>query len=53
MLNEVVGDLIQPQVFDCCSDGCVAYTGRLLAAASCLVCEKGRYHEDGRTKYTF
>jgi hypothetical protein len=53
ILNKVVSDLIQPQVFNYCSNSCVAYTGKLLTAASCPVCEKGRYHEDGRTKYTF
>jgi hypothetical protein len=46
ILNEVVGDLIQPQFLDCCADGCVAYIGRLLTASACLVCSKRRYNED-------
>jgi hypothetical protein len=53
MLNEVVGDLIQPQFLDCCSDGCVAYTGRLLNASACPTCSKSRYNHSGQSRYKF
>jgi hypothetical protein len=53
ILNEVVGDLIQPQFLDCCADGCVAYTGRLLTASACPVCSKRRYNEDRQSMYAF
>jgi hypothetical protein len=53
ILNEVVGDMLQPQFWDCCADGCVAYTGRLHAATACPICYKRRYNDDEEPRYTF
>jgi hypothetical protein len=53
ILNKVVGDLIQPQFLDCCANGCVAYTGRLLTASACPVCSKRQYNKDGQSRYAF
>jgi hypothetical protein len=53
VLQDLVGDLVQPVYFDCCADGCVAFTGRLLVAAACPTCGKGRYDHNGNSRYTF
>jgi hypothetical protein len=52
-LDNILSDLIQPNVLDCYSDSCVAYTGRLLTTTTCPTCYKRRYDKDGRARYTF
>jgi hypothetical protein len=52
-LDEAVGDFIQSEELECCSDGCVAYTGRLLNEVVCPTCGKARYDHQGRLRYTF
>jgi hypothetical protein len=53
VLDDMLGDIVKPVNFDCCADGCVAFTGRLLSAASCPSCGKGRYNVDGQPNYWF
>jgi hypothetical protein len=52
-LDEAVGDFIRSEELECCSDGCVAYTGRLLNEVVCPTCGKARYDHQGRPRYTF
>jgi hypothetical protein len=53
VLDDMLGDIIEPVNIDCCADGCVAFTGRLLHAATCPSCGKGRYNTDGQPNYWF
>lgn len=52
-LQDTVGDVVQSVYIDCCSDGCVAFTGRLLAVSACPTCGKGRYDHTGESRYKF
>ena len=52
-IDDMLGDIIEPIHLHCCADGCVAYTGRLLAAAHCPSCGKRRYNFDGEPSYSF
>lgn len=49
-LDDMIGDITKPVKLDCCADGCVAFTGRLLDAVSCPSCRKGRY-DTGKLNY--
>jgi hypothetical protein len=53
VLDNMLGDVFEPVNIDCCADGCVAFTGRLLHAATCPSCGKGRYNTDGQPNYWF
>jgi hypothetical protein len=53
VLDNMLGDIFEPVNIDCCADGCVAFTGRLLHAATCPSCGKGRYNTDGQPNYWF
>jgi hypothetical protein len=52
-VDDLLGDVITPITIPCCSDGCVAYTGRLLAASQCPSCGKQRFNQDGNVVYSF
>jgi hypothetical protein len=52
-LDNAVSDVIQPQTFECYSDSCVAYTGRLLTTTTYPTYSKRRYTKDRRARYTF
>jgi len=52
-VDDLLGDVITPIHLPCCSDGCVAYTGRLSAASQCPSCGKDRFNQDGRAVYSF
>ena len=53
LLEDTVGDVVTPKYFDCCADGCVAFTGRLVAASACPSCGKRRYDHTGQPRYRF
>jgi hypothetical protein len=36
-----------------CSNSCIAYTSRLLAASQCLSCSKQRFNQDRNVVYSF
>jgi hypothetical protein len=52
-IEDIIGDLVKPIYLHCCADGCVAYTGRLLAATCCPSCGKRRYNTKGEPNYRF
>lgn len=52
-INDLLGDVITPISIHCCSDGCVAYTGRLLSALQCPSCGKSRFNQGGQPVYCF
>jgi hypothetical protein len=53
LLEDTVGDVVTLKYFDCCADGCVAFTGRLVAASACPSCGKRQYDYTGQLRYRF
>lgn len=44
---------IVPQVFDCCPQSCMAYTGPLKALTQCLYCKTSRFDEYGNAHHRY
>ncbi|KAI0640398.1 hypothetical protein C8Q79DRAFT_882617, partial [Trametes meyenii] len=44
---------IKPQVYDCCSDSCVAYTGPFADLQECPYCKLSRYDDYGKPRRRF
>ncbi|KAI0698808.1 hypothetical protein C8Q76DRAFT_633802, partial [Earliella scabrosa] len=44
---------IKPEVYECCPDSCMAYTGPLAHLQTCSYCQTSRYDEYGKARQTF
>jgi hypothetical protein len=53
LLEDTVRDVVTLKYFNCCVDGCVAFTGRLVAASACLSCGKRQYDYTRQLRYRF
>jgi hypothetical protein len=51
VLDDMLRDIVKPVNFNCCADRYVAFTGRLLRAASYPSCRKGRYNVNRQLNY--
>ncbi len=52
-LDDIIGDIIKLVKLDCCADGYIAFTGRLLDIVSCPSYRKGQYDTNSKPNYWF